>query len=178
MSTERKSRTDKELWRSLAAERDVAPEAVSDLDFAAWLEGRLPEAAAARIEAAVAADPELRRAALELADVLGRPLPAAPVRLAVRAQALVGFDAERRIGRGGWFGRLFPSGPLFALQRAAIAALAIVVAGIGFAVGGGLGESVAQQRYGSDARSTAIASATSSTPASSELTDLFVGDGI
>ena len=171
MSTERKSRTDKELWRSLATERDVAPDAISDLDFAGWLEGRLPKAA-------VAADPELRRAALDLADVLDRPLPAAPVRLAVRAQALVGFDAERRIGGGGWLGRLFPSGPLFALQRAAMAVLAIMVASVGFLVGGGLGESVAQQRYGADAQGISIASTASSTPASSELTDLFGGDGI
>ena len=88
MSTERTPRTDKELWRSLAPDRDVVPRPVSDIDFAAWLDGRLPEAAAARIEAAVAADPALRRAALDLADVLGKPLPAAPARLATRAQAL------------------------------------------------------------------------------------------
>ena len=47
MTTERTPRTDKELWRSLAPDRDVVPEAISDLDFAAWLEGRLPETAAA-----------------------------------------------------------------------------------------------------------------------------------
>ncbi len=176
MGTERKSRTDKELWRSLAAERAIAPAAVSDLDFAAWLEGRLPEAAAARIEAVVAADSELRRAALELADVLGKPLPAPPARLAVRAQALVGFDAERETGRaGGWFGRLFPSGPIFALQRAAMAAMVIVVAGAGFVMGGGLGDSLAQQRYGSDTQGTA----STTTAPSSELSDFFVvSDGI
>ncbi|MEI7873342.1 MAG: hypothetical protein WCK95_14530 [Alphaproteobacteria bacterium] len=176
MGTERKSRTDKELWRSLAAERAVAPAAVSDLDFAAWLEGRLSEAATARIEAAVAADPELRRAALDLTDILGKPLPVPPARLAVRAQALIGFDAERETGRaGGWLGRLFPSGPLFALQRAAMIAMVIVVAGAGFVMGGGLGDSFAQQRYGSDAQSTARSTATTS----SELSDLFVvSDGI
>jgi hypothetical protein len=152
MSTERTPRTDKELWRSLAPDRDVAPQAISDLDFAAWLDGRLPEAAAARIDAAVAADPVLRRAALDLADVLGKPLPAAPERLAVRAQALVGFAAERQVGHGGGvFGRLFSSGIRYALQRAAMVALAIVIAGAGFIVGGGLGESFAQQRYGSGA---------------------------
>ena len=173
MSTERVSRTDKELWRSIAPGRGVAPEAVSDLDFAAWLDGRLPEAAAARIEAAVAADPELRRAALDLADILGKPLPAAPARLAVRAQALVGFDAERQVGRGGgWFGRLFPSGPFFALQRAAMVAMVIMVAGAGFVMGGGLGDSLAQQRYGSD-----VATSTTTTT-SSELSDFFVSDGI
>src|SRR5262245_2640875 len=98
MSTERPTQSDRELWRSLAADR-VSPGPVSDLDFAAWLEGRLSETAAARIEAAVAADPEMRRAALDLADVLGRPLPAAPARLEVRAKALVGFEAERQTER-------------------------------------------------------------------------------
>lgn len=175
MSTERRSRTDKVLWRSLATERDPAPAAVSDLDFAAWLDGRLPEAAAVRVEAAIASDPELRRAALDLSDILGKPVPVAPARLTVRAQALVGFDAERRTRRGGgWFGRLFPSGPMFDLQRAAMAGLAIVVAGAGFVIGGGLGESLAQQRYGSEVQ---VSANTTPTATSSELTDLF-SDGI
>ena len=142
MTTERTPRTDKELWRSLAPDRDVAPHAISDLDFAAWLDGRLPEAAAARIEAAVAADPAMRRAALDLADVLGKPLPAAPARLAVRAQALVGFAAERQVAREGFLDRLFSSGTRYALPRAAMAAMVIVIAGAGFIVGGGLGESL------------------------------------
>ena len=150
MSTERTPRTDKELWRSLAPDRGVALQPISDLDFAAWLEGRLPEAAAARIEAALAADPEMRRAALDLADVLGKPLPGAPARLATRAQALVGFAAERQAARQGFLDRLFSSGSRYALPRAAMAAMAIVIAGAGFIVGGGLGESFAQQRYGSD----------------------------
>lgn len=176
MSTERVSRTDKELWRSIAPERGIVPEAVSDIDFAAWLEGRLPEATAARIEAAVGADPALRRAALDLADILGKPLPAPPARVAVRAQALVGFDVEREAGRsGGWFGRLFASGPLFALQRAAMIAMVVVVAGAGFVMGGGLGDSFAQQRYGSDVQG---ASSTTTTTTSSELSDFFVSDGI
>jgi hypothetical protein len=171
MSTERTPRTDKELWQSLAADRDVAPGAISDLDFAAWLDGRLPEAAAARIDAAVAADAELRRAAFDLADVLGKPLPAAPVRMAVRAQALVGFEAERRSGRGsGFLGRLFSSGTRYALQRTAMATMAIMIAGTGFVVGGGLGESFARQRYGTDVTQTA------SSDTSNELTDF--SDGI
>ena len=57
MTTERIPLDDKALWRKLAISRPVAPVAVSDMDFAAWLEGRLPESTAARIEAAVAADP-------------------------------------------------------------------------------------------------------------------------
>lgn len=171
MSTERTPRTDKQLWQSLAPDREAAPMTISDLDFAAWLDGRLPDAAAARIDAAVAADPELRRAALDLADVLGKPLPAAPERLAVRAQALVGFAAERQVGHGGgFFGRLFSSGTRYALQRAATAAVAIVIAGAGFIVGGGLGESFAQQSYGSG-----VTQATSS-ETSTELTDF--SDGI
>ena len=106
MSTERTPLSDKELWQSLATDRPVAPAAVSDMDFAAWLEGRLPEAEAARIEAAVAADPAMRQAALELADILGKPLPAAPPRMAVRAQALVGFAAERQASRKSWLAGL------------------------------------------------------------------------
>jgi hypothetical protein len=170
MTTERTPRTDKELWRSLAPDRDVVPEAVSDLEFAAWLDGRLPEAAAARIEASVAADAGMRRAALDLADVLGKPLPAAPARLAVRAQALVGFEAERQVALQGFLDRLFSSGTRYALPRAAMAAMVIVIAGAGFIVGGGLGESFAQQRYGSNVTQA------SSSETSSELTDF--SDGI
>lgn len=170
MNTERTPRTDKELWQSLAPDRDVVPQPISDLDFAAWLDGRLPEAAAARIEAAVAADPEMRRAALDLADVLREPLPAVPARLAVRAQALVGFEAERQAAREGFLDRLFFSGTRHALSRAAMAAMVIVIAGAGFVVGGGLGESFAQQRYGADVTQA------SSSETTGELTDF--SDGI
>lgn len=174
MGTERESRTDKELWQSLAVERVIAPSPVSDLDFAAWLDGRLSEAAAVQIERAVAADPELRRVALELSDILSKPLPAAPVRLAVRAQALVGFDVERPARRGGgWLGRLFSPGPRYGVQRAAMAAVSIMLAIVGFMVGGGLGDSFAYQRYESGVSLTA--SSTSSTT-SNDL-DLF-SDGI
>ncbi len=155
MSTARPPLTDKELWHSLATGREGAPGTVSDLDFAAWLEGRLPEGAAVRVEAAIAADPDLRRAALDLADILGKPMPAAPARVAVRAQSLVGFEIERQAARGGWFGRLFSFGPRYRLQRAAMAAMSIAVAVTGFMVGGGLGESFAYQRYDTGATQTA-----------------------
>src|SRR5215216_5378375 len=119
MSTERPTQSDRELWQSFATHRAVASGPVSDLDFAAWLEGRLSETAAARIEAAVAADPEMRRAALDLSEVLGMPLPAAPARLEVRAKALVGFEVEQRpeqhTGRVGLFGWLFARDRRFAL---------------------------------------------------------------
>src|SRR5689334_21943767 len=101
MSTERIPLSDKDLWRSLATDR-AAPTAVSEIDFAAWLEGRLNETDAAVIDAAVSANPELRRAALELSDVLAKPLPAPPPRMAVRAQALVGFPAEKHSPRTSW----------------------------------------------------------------------------
>ena len=95
MSTERTNPSDKELWQSFAR-GPVVSVPITDLEFAAWLEGRLPEWEATRIEAAVAGDPEMRRAALELADILGKPLPQAPARLEVRARTLVGFAVEKR----------------------------------------------------------------------------------
>ena len=42
MSTERIPLSDKDLWQSLSTDR-VPPAAVSEMDFAAWLEGRLSE---------------------------------------------------------------------------------------------------------------------------------------
>lgn len=169
MSTERPTQSDRELWRSLAVGHEGASGSLEDLDFAAWLEGRLPEAAAARVEAAIAADPELRRAALELADVLGQPFPAAPARLEVRARALVGFEVERSARRTGLFDWLF-GGRRFDFQRTATLAAAVVIAISGFMLGGGLGESMAQERYASATRST--------TDTANELTEFLMSDGI
>ena len=170
MSTERNPLSDKELWQRLTAEPAVAPAAVSDMDLAGWLEGRLSETAAARVEAAVAADPEMRRAALDLADVLGKPLPEAPPRMAVRAQALVGFEAERRgVRGGGWFGGLLSLGAVFGVPRAALATAAVLVAATGFMLGGGLGESYAQQKY--------VVASNQATD-TNELTSFFGTDGI
>ncbi len=170
MSTERNPLSDKELWQRLSAEPAVAPAAVSDLDFAAWLEGRLSEAAAARIEAAVAADPDMRRAALDLADMLGTPLPEAPPRMAVRAQALVGFEAERQMQRGGGLlGGWRSWGAALGVPRAAWATAAVLVAATGFMLGGGLGESYAQQKY--------VVASNQSTD-NNELTSFFGTDGI
>ena len=173
MSTERSPLSDRELWRSLAMDRPVpgpVSDPVSDLDFAGWLEGRLSETAAARIEAAVAVDPEMRRAALELSEVLGRPLPAAPERLKVRAKALVDFEvgAGRPRAQGGLFDWLFAKDRRFAVQRFATLTAAVVIAVSGFMLGGGLCESMAQERYAS----------VSHTYTSSELTDFLVSDGI
>ena len=171
MSTERPTQSDKELWRSLAADRVASGPlagSVSDLDFAAWLEGRLSDASAARIEAAVAADPEMRRAALELSEVLGMPLPAAPARLEVRAKALVGFEVEQRAKRAGMFDWLFARDRRFVLPRVAMLTAALIIAISGFMLGGGLGESMAQERY-------AMASQSDT---SNELSEFLVSDGI
>jgi hypothetical protein len=164
MSTERPTQSDKALWQSLAADR-VASGPVSDLDFAAWLEGRLSETAAARIEAAVAANPEMRRAALELSEVLGMPLPAAPARLEVRDKDLVGFEVEQRTTRVGLFDWLFARDRRFALPRLATMTAAVIIAISGFMLGGGLGESMAQDRY-------------AHTQASNDLTEFLASDGI
>ena len=185
MGTEKQPSSDKDLWRSLATGRagsvGAEPAAISELDFAAWLEGRLDAAEAARVEAAVANDPEMRRAALDLADILGRPLPPAPERVAVRARALVGFAADggapRRAGLFDW---LFTWDRRFAVQRAVAFSAAVVVAISGFLVGGGFGEQVATQRYASTLTQARVASATTATSASgtSELTDFLASDGI
>ena len=97
MSTERTPLSDKELWQSLAAAR---------ADRACGRVGhgfrRLAGRPAVRRRRRPASRrpwrpiPEMRQAALELADILGRPLPAPPPRMAVRAKALVGFEAEQR----------------------------------------------------------------------------------
>jgi anti-sigma factor RsiW len=168
MSTDRPTQSDKELWRSLATGPNIATGPVSDVDFAAWLEGRLSEADAVRIEAAVAANPEMRRAALELADVLGQPLPAPPARLEVRAKALVGFEVERTVNRDSLFGWLF-SGRRFDLARSAALTAAVVIAISGFMLGGGLGESLARERY---------ASVNSTTDTANELTEFLTSDGL
>jgi hypothetical protein len=154
MSTERIPLDDKALWQKLAIGQIVAPAAVSDMDFAAWLEGRLPEGGAAQIEAAVAADPALRQAALELADILGKPLPMAPPRMAVRAQALVGFPAERQV-RKSWLASLLPDfGQGMGMQRGALAACAVFVAAVGFMLGGGLSQRYEEAVYASYQSST------------------------
>lgn len=158
MSTRPIPEGDKALWQSLAVAPSAAPAAVSDMDFAAWLEGRLPEETAARIEAAVNADPALRRAALDLADILGKPLPVPPPRLAVRAQALVGFPAERQAPRQSWLAALLPDfAGGFGFQRGALAGMAVVVAAVGFVLGGGLGESYAEGKYASTQSPSTIA---------------------
>jgi hypothetical protein len=173
MSTKRTPLSDEDLWRSLAMD-PVAPPAVSEMEFAAWLEGQLGEADAARIDAAVSANPELRRAALELSDILGKPLPAPPPRMAVRAQALVGFEAEKRASRGSWLAGLLPAfGQGFGMQRGALAGMAVAVAAVGFMLGGGLGESYTTQKYASAQPAGVTLSKPLGRDTTNELNDLF-----
>ena len=133
-----------------------------------WLSVRSPSLAQKRRTAA--GDVALRRAALELSEVLGRPLPTPPERLIVRAKALVGFEAERARTRGfaGLVASLFPAGFRAGPQRAALASIALVVAVAGFMLGGGLGESYAQDRHGNRAQYDAL----------SELGELFRDGGV
>jgi hypothetical protein len=172
MSTERFPLSDKELWRNCAVD-DVASAPVSDVDFAAWLEGRLSEADAAQIEAAIARDPEIRRAALDLSDILGKPLPAAPPRLEVRAKALVGFEVERARPRLGLFDWLFARDNRFMVQRAVALTAGVVMAVSGFMLGGDLGQSVASDRYADNLPQT-----NANASNSNELTEFLVSDGI
>ena len=177
MSTDDLPRSDKELWQRVAT-GDVVSGEISDLDFAAWLEGRLTEADAARVEAAVAADPALRRAALDLADVLGQPLPEAPARLAVRARALVGFEVERRAAGGGMFDWLLSRDRRFGFRRAVALGAAVVVASAGFMMGGGLGASLAQERQAGQARGRVVDTGTSQSWSSAfELSELPTAEG-
>jgi hypothetical protein len=173
MSTDRIPLDDKALWRSLAIERPVAPVAVSDMEFAAWLEGTLPETEAARIDAAVTADPTLRQAALELADILGKPLPVAPARMAVRARALVG-AASGRPARKGWLASLLPDfGQGLGFQRGALVATAVVVAAVGFMLGGGISKQYQEAIYASSQSSGSTAIRPLGRDTTGELADLF-----
>lgn len=177
MSTQPTSKSDKELWQTLALEQGAAPVAISDNEFAAWLEGRLPEGETARIDAAIARDASLRRAALDLADILGKPLPAPPPRMAIRAQSLVGNGSAYTASAGRWWPTAFLAGLFpsfesgFALQRGAVAGLAVLVAAVGFLMGGGLGKSFVERKYASVEATTVSRPLGSDT--SQQLNDLF-----
>jgi hypothetical protein len=175
MSTERILPDDKALWRSLATPPPAESEPVSDMDFAAWLDGQLPEAAAARIDAALAADPALRLTALELADILGKPLPAASPRMVGRAQGLVGAVAGGRPARRSWLAVLLPDfAEGFGFQRGALAATAVAVAAVGFMLGGGLSQRYENSVYA--ASQSSQSNGTTVTPfrdTTGDLNDLF-----
>lgn len=93
------------------------------LVLAAYLDGRLDEAAAAELEATIAGDPQLLAEVLALRAGLGAPLDPAPAPVVARAQALVAAaPAPVRPGTavGGLLERLFgawlrPAVPAFAV---------------------------------------------------------------
>ena len=173
MTRESVPEADRELWRRIAPAREGVRPPVSNLDFAAWLDGRLPPAQAAAVESAVAADPDLRRAALELSELISQPLPSPPQQLAVRARALVGFDVEHQERRVGLLDWLLAGGRGFLVQRVATLAAAVVVAISGFLLGGGLGASLVEERHVVSANASNTSAASSSDP-----TEFLGSDGI
>ena len=72
---------------------------------------------------------------------------------------------EQRTTRVGLFDWLFARDRRFALPRLATMTAAVIIAFSGFMLGGGLGESMAQERY-------------AYTQASNDLTEFLVSDGI
>jgi hypothetical protein len=173
MSTQRTPKSDKELWHSLAADQTVAPVPVSDLDFATWLEGRLSETQAARIDAAVSADPELRRAALELADILGKPLPAPSPRMAVPRPGV-----GRLRGRKADISRILAGRPVVRLRPGLRGAARVGrhgrrSYGSRLHAGGGLGETYATEKYASAQSGTVTVGKPLGRDTTNELNDLF-----
>jgi hypothetical protein len=117
---------------------------IDDGMIASWLDGRLSEADSTRVERHLVEHPQALQAALDvrnaLADAARAPVPD---RVVVRAQALVGFEAERRVARGGGLVGLFSTWRR-ALEMAAVGAAFVVVIAGGFSLGGGTQEAYAQ----------------------------------
>lgn len=135
---------DQALWARLKAgapaNDDARLPAVADEDLVAWLDGRLAPDAAARVEARLAADPQLLNLALDATGALWEAATPAPERLVTRARALVGFEAERA-GAGrllGWFPRWRRG-----FEIAAVTGAFLLVCATGFSLGGGFQEAYA-----------------------------------
>ena len=112
------------LWRRFQQGRSPAmgQERPDALLLAAYLDGRLAEAEAARLEALVASDPALLGEILMLRESLAAGVETVPDGVVARAQALrAGRPAARQVvaGQAGWMERLFgdwlrPALPAFA----------------------------------------------------------------
>jgi len=99
--------------------------------------------------------------------------------LEVRARALVGFDVERqavfsfepeaKAARIGLFDWLFAANRNFVLQRAMALTAAVAIAVSGFMMGGGIGTTVADERYEMNWPQTTD---------TNELTEFLASDGI
>jgi len=107
-----------------------------EMELAAWLDGRLSEAQAARIETWLAGDPRLRQALIALREVQEMPLT---VDERERAHALVSpytsFAPTSDWRR--WFAWLLDPIPA--------GAIACILAAIGFYLGSGLGATTSQR---------------------------------
>ncbi|MBX3501837.1 MAG: hypothetical protein KF889_20535 [Alphaproteobacteria bacterium] len=169
------------LWqRARAAGPAAAGRPVDDTMIAAWLDGRLSEAETAAVERYLVARPEALKAALEvrnaLADAARAPVPD---RVLARARALVGFEAERQVGRGGLtglFGSLFGTGRR-ALEMAAVGAAFVVVIAGGFSLGGGTQEAYAQSAYDSTAAVELVLNPLGALRLSEDMVDLLNEQG-
>ena len=137
---------DRALWQGFQAGAGAARPrgAVSAEDLAGWLDGRLTDGEAARVEAAVAADPTLLDAVLDVRAQAGVALPPAPERLLVRARAMVAppiVAAPRAAPLSVWF-----SGWRGGVQFGAVAMLVLGISVSGFALGGATQAALAGQR--------------------------------
>ncbi|MGF1631717.1 MAG: hypothetical protein ACFCUT_19755 [Kiloniellaceae bacterium] len=126
-----KTKEDAALWRQ--ARRGWSPvhddEAPAALLLAAYLDGRLAEDEAARLEARLAGEPALLDELLALRESLADGAEAAPAAVVMRAQALRTRKPAPRavsVGRPSWRNRLFG----FSLRPAmpALAGLALLLA--------------------------------------------------
>jgi len=138
---------DRALWVRLkaSAPADGAPRLapVSDAELAAWLDGRLPPDAAARVEACMAADPGILDRALDATSALREAAAPAPDRLVTRAQAIVGFQVEQQRSSGGLLAWL--AGWRRQFEMALVASAFLVVCVTGFSLGGGFQEAYAEE---------------------------------
>ncbi len=167
------------LWQRAKAAGPAtatAGRAVDDAMIAAWLDGRLSEADAARVERHLVEYPQALQAALDtrnaLADAARAPVPD---RVVVRAQALVGFEAERKVGGGGLAG-LFGSWRR-ALEMAAVGAAFVVVIAGGFSLGGGTQEAYAHSAANNAAAVELMLNPLGAFRLTDELADLLTEQG-
>jgi anti-sigma factor RsiW len=144
--------TEKEraLWERLKASvpagsaAQLAP--VFDEELAAWLDGRLSAEASARVEARLAADPAALDLALDAACALREASGATSGRLVTRAQALVGFDAERQVRSGGGV-RAWLAGWRRQFEMAMVAGAFAIVCVTGFSLGGAFQAAYAEETF-------------------------------
>lgn len=167
------------LWQRAKAAGPAtatAGDRVDDAMLAAWLDGRLSEADAARVERHLVEQPQALRVVLDtrnaLADAVRAPVPD---RVVVRAQALVGFAAERKVGGGGLAG-LF-GGWRRALEMAAVGAAFVVVIAGGFSLGGGTQEAYAHSAVNNAAAVELVLNPLGAFRLTDDLADLLIEQG-